>query len=86
MLIGGDTLAHKKPDRSVIDHVRKVFDCRSSDMAHIGDSTVDVQAARNAGVAAWAVSVAHLRPDWAAEADLRVASLRDGIEQIWHLH
>ena len=40
----------------MIDHVRKVFDCRSSDMAHIGDSTVDVQAARNAGVAAWAVS------------------------------
>ena len=56
LLIGGDTLAHKKPDRSVIDHVRKVFDCRSSDMAHIGDSTVDIQAARNAGVAAWAVS------------------------------
>ncbi len=56
LLIGGDTLAHKKPHYSVIDHVRKRFDCRSNDMAHIGDSTVDVEAARNAGVAAWAVS------------------------------
>lgn len=37
-------------------------------------------------VAAWAVSVAHLRSDWAAEADLRVASLRDGTETTWHLH
>ncbi len=56
LLIGGDTLAHKKPHHSVIDHVRQVFDCQSAYMAHIGDSTVDVQAARNAGVAAWAVS------------------------------
>ena len=37
-------------------------------------------------VAAWAISVAHLRADWAAEADLRVASLRDGSEATWHLH
>ncbi len=56
LLIGGDTLTHKKPHRAVIDHVRKRFDCQSSAMAHIGDSSVDVQAARNAGVAAWAVS------------------------------
>jgi len=56
LLIGGDTLAHKKPHHAVIDHVRQVFDCQRAHMAHIGDSTVDVQAARNAGVAAWAVS------------------------------
>lgn len=36
-------------------------------------------------VAAWAVSVAHLRADWSAEADLRVASLRDGTEDLWRL-
>lgn len=36
-------------------------------------------------VAAWAVSVSHLRSDWAAEADLRVANLRDGTEGTWHL-
>lgn len=36
-------------------------------------------------VTAWAVSVAHRRPDWAAEAELRVASLRDGTPGLWHL-
>ncbi len=56
LLIGGDTLAHKKPHAAVLDHVRRQFNCLSSDMAHIGDSSVDVQAARNASVAAWAVS------------------------------
>jgi len=56
LVIGGDTLAHKKPHRSVIDHVRQVFDCPVDRMAHVGDSRIDVQAARNAGVAAWAVS------------------------------
>lgn len=36
--------------------------------------------------AAWAVSVAHLRDDWAAEADRRVACLRDGTDRTWQLH
>lgn len=36
-------------------------------------------------VTAWAVSVANRRPDWAAEAGRRVASLRDGIDRTWRL-
>lgn len=56
LLIGGDTLAQKKPHPDVIGHVRQVFDCPADRMAHVGDSRIDVQAARNAGVAAWAVS------------------------------
>lgn len=36
-------------------------------------------------VTAWAVSVAHRRPDWAAEADRRVATLRDGTGGTWRL-
>lgn len=36
-------------------------------------------------VTAWAVSVAHRRPDWAAEAALRVATLRDGSDEPWRL-
>lgn len=56
LLVGGDTLAHKKPHASVLDHVRRVFDCQPPQMAHVGDSRIDVQAARNAGIAAWAVS------------------------------
>ncbi len=72
LLIGGDTLAHKKPHRAVIDHVRQLFNCPSADMAHIGDSTVDVLAARNAGVAAWAVSYGYNAgvPIAAAQPDL----------------
>jgi phosphoglycolate phosphatase len=56
LLVGGDTLAHKKPHASVLDHVRNEFDCQPPQMAHVGDSRIDVQAARNAGIAAWAVS------------------------------
>lgn len=36
-------------------------------------------------VTAWAVSVAHRREEWAAEAALRVATLRDGLERTWRL-
>ncbi|MEP6969396.1 MAG: HAD-IA family hydrolase [Betaproteobacteria bacterium] len=56
LLVGGDTLSHKKPHASVLAHVQHVFDCPPDRLAHIGDSRVDVQAARNSGVAAWAVS------------------------------
>ncbi len=56
LLVGGDTLAQKKPHPEVLGHVRRVFDCPADRMAHVGDSRIDVQAARNAGVAAWAVS------------------------------
>lgn len=56
LLVGGDTLAHKKPHPSVLDHARHVFGCQPAQVAHVGDSRIDVQAARNAGIAAWAVS------------------------------
>lgn len=36
-------------------------------------------------VTAWAVSVAHRRDDWAVEAAVRVATLRDGTSARWHL-
>ena len=77
LLIGGDTLAHKKPHAAVLDHVRKQFSCQSSDMAHIGDSSVDVLAARNAGVAAWAVSYGYNagQPIAATQPDLLFDSL-----------
>ncbi len=55
LLIGGDTLPHKKPHRDVIDHVLSVMKAAQERFAHVGDSHTDVQTARNAGVAAWAV-------------------------------
>lgn len=55
LLIGGDTLAHKKPHASVIDHVLQQLGGRAEQFAHIGDSRTDIETARNASVAAWAV-------------------------------
>ncbi len=55
LVIGGDSLPCKKPDASVLRHVMAAFDSTPGQIAHVGDSATDVAAARNAGVAAWAV-------------------------------
>lgn len=55
LVIGGDSLPCKKPDASVLRHVTAAFDSTPGQVAHVGDSATDVAAARNAGVAAWAV-------------------------------
>jgi phosphoglycolate phosphatase len=55
LVIGGDTLAQKKPHPSVLLHVARTLGIAPERLAHIGDSVTDVQAATNAGVAAWAV-------------------------------
>lgn len=55
LLVGGDTLAHKKPHASVLRHVLDTLGCRNDEAAHVGDSATDLAAARNAGVRAWAV-------------------------------
>ncbi|AKJ31753.1 HAD-IA family hydrolase [Caldimonas brevitalea] len=55
LVIAGDTLAHKKPHASVLRHVMCVLGCPAQRTAHVGDSHIDVQCARYAGVAAWAV-------------------------------
>jgi phosphoglycolate phosphatase len=71
LLVGGDTLAHKKPHASVLRHVLDTLQCRHDEAAHVGDSATDVAAARNAGLRAWAVPygynqgrpIAAARPD-----------------------
>ena len=55
LVVGGDSLPEKKPHPSVLKHVAAHFACNCSALAHVGDSAVDVDAARQAGVAAWAV-------------------------------
>jgi phosphoglycolate phosphatase len=55
LTIGGDSLPQKKPDASVLQYVAQFFASTPARLAHVGDSSTDVQAARNAGVAAWAV-------------------------------
>lgn len=54
-LIGGDTLDVRKPDPAVVAHVLAEFGEDASAMAHIGDSSVDVETGLNAGIASWAV-------------------------------
>lgn len=55
LLIGGDSLPEKKPHPSVLQHVAAHFGVPLARTAHLGDSAVDVNAARLAGVQAWAV-------------------------------
>lgn len=55
LVIGGDSLPEKKPHASVLRHVAAQLGVPTSRCAHLGDSAVDVAAARNAGMAAWAV-------------------------------
>jgi phosphoglycolate phosphatase len=54
-VIGGDSLPHKKPHPSVLRHVVDHLGSDPRRTAHVGDSATDVEAARNAGVSAWAV-------------------------------
>ncbi|MFZ2648749.1 MAG: HAD-IA family hydrolase [Burkholderiaceae bacterium] len=55
LVIGGDSLPEKKPHASVLRHVAAALGASTARTAHVGDSATDVAAARNAGVAAWAV-------------------------------
>jgi phosphoglycolate phosphatase len=55
LIVGGDSLSWKKPDSRVLQHVGTTLGVALDAMAHVGDSAVDVQAARNAGVRAWVV-------------------------------
>jgi phosphoglycolate phosphatase len=55
LVIGGDSLPEKKPHPSVLRHAASVLGVCASRAAHVGDSAIDVMAARNAGFAAWAV-------------------------------
>lgn len=55
LVVGGDSLAQKKPHADVLRHVATQLGVPPARMAHVGDSAIDVAAARNAGVAAWAV-------------------------------
>lgn len=71
LVVGGDTLPEKKPHASVLRHVAQRLAVPLERVAHLGDSATDVAAARNAGVAAWAVPygynagrpIAEARPD-----------------------
>lgn len=55
LVIAGDSLPHKKPHPSVLRHVVQALAGDTRRAAHVGDAALDIEAARQAGVAAWAV-------------------------------
>lgn len=55
LVVAGDSLPRRKPHASVLAHVLERFDAGPQQAAHVGDSSIDVETARHAGVAAWAV-------------------------------
>ncbi|HEV8692313.1 MAG TPA: HAD-IA family hydrolase [Ideonella sp.] len=68
LVIAGDSLPQKKPHASVLRHVVAAFGGDTRRAAHVGDSRIDVEAARNAGVAAWAVPYGYNAGEPIAEA------------------
>jgi phosphoglycolate phosphatase len=61
LLIGGDSLADKKPNPLVIAHCLQAFGVSKQAAAHVGDSSIDVETAKRAGVQAWAVPYGYNR-------------------------
>lgn len=53
---GGNSFEHKKPHRIGVDTLRTEADAAAGDTWMVGDSYVDVQTARNAGVASCGVT------------------------------
>ena len=56
IVVGGDTLAVRKPDGRVLRHAVAALGGDVGDALHVGDSRTDLEAARNAGVACWLVT------------------------------
>ena len=53
LLVGGDSLPVRKPHAGAVHHVLETSGVGAGSFAHVGDSSTDIAAARNAGVAAW---------------------------------
>lgn len=70
-VVCGDTLPRRKPDPAGVLHCLDALGVPAEAAAFVGDSSIDVETARNAGVAAWAVThgynmgqpIALARPD-----------------------
>ena len=87
LVIGGDTLPEKKPHASVLQHVATTLGVPIERIAHVGDSATDVLAAKNSGVAAWAVPYGYNSgvPITAANPDRVFQSLPEMAEYVIHL-
>jgi len=54
-IISGDSLPVKKPNPAGIDHCLQRWQVRRERALFVGDSSIDVATARNAGIAVWAL-------------------------------
>jgi phosphoglycolate phosphatase len=54
-VVSGDTLPTKKPNPAGIDHCLAQFGVAKDRALFVGDSSIDVETARNGGVAVWAL-------------------------------
>jgi phosphoglycolate phosphatase len=73
ILIGGDTLARKKPDPDQLLHACETLGVAPGDCVYVGDDERDIVAARSAGMksvaALWGYREAHENPsDWHPDA------------------
>lgn len=55
MVVGGDSLPWQKPHARVLRRVAAALGVPCAALLHVGDSAIDVEAARNAGVRVWAL-------------------------------
>lgn len=75
LLLGGDSLPHKKPHPEPLQHCLQHFGVKAEEALMVGDSRNDVEAARAAGIKVLAVPygynhgepVAETKPDWLVE-------------------
>ena len=55
LVVSGDTLPTKKPDPAGVTHCLQKFKVAANRALFVGDSSIDVATARNAGVRVWAL-------------------------------
>jgi phosphoglycolate phosphatase len=55
LVLGGDSFAEKKPNPRGVLYCMERFQATQENTLYVGDSSTDVQTARNAGVAVWAL-------------------------------
>lgn len=55
MVVGGDSLPWQKPHARVLRVVADAMGVPCADLLHVGDSAIDVESGRNAGVRVWAL-------------------------------
>ena len=75
--ICGDTLSARKPDPLPVAYALAMLDVPASQALLVGDSRIDVQCARNAGIAVWAVGYGYGRCAELAQVDRIIGSLAE---------